>query len=84
MVINTFGDSRRIILETIVALKDGSMPIERGMAIAANMKVLNDNINAEVNVAKLSIAADRAGRDFGTVMRLGTKPIFEGQLLEQE
>jgi hypothetical protein len=37
----TFGDTRRLILDTIVSLRDGNMDVNRGMAIAANMKVIS-------------------------------------------
>ena len=59
--INNFGDARRMILQTMIQLRDGEMDISRGMAIAANMKVLNDNIQAEINAAKLSIIANEKG-----------------------
>ena len=35
----TTGDARRLILETIVDLRNGAMPVDRGQAIAANMRV---------------------------------------------
>jgi hypothetical protein len=79
---NTFGDSRSIILETIIALKNKEISTQRGMAIAANMKVLNDSIQVEINAAKLSLHADAAGKDFGEIMRLGTRPVFEQRLIE--
>jgi hypothetical protein len=77
----TFGDARKIILETIIELKAGTMDVSRGMAVAANMKVLNDSIQVEINAAKLSLQAVSAGKDFGDIMRLGTRPVFDGQLL---
>lgn len=69
--INTFGDARRIILETIVDLRSGTMDISRGMAIAANFKVLNDNMQVELNAAKVSMTARQLGHDFGAVMTRG-------------
>ena len=36
--LTTFGDQRRMILDTIMDLRNGSMDVGRGMAIAANMK----------------------------------------------
>ena len=64
----TFGDTRRIILDTIIALRDGHMDVNRGMAIAANMKVLNDSVQVEINQAKMAVAARQAGHDFGRVV----------------
>ena len=82
--ITTFGEGRELICETIQALKSGEMDVGRGMAIAANMKVLNDNIFAEVAVAKMSIVATGVGKEFGEVMRLGTRKMFDGQLIDQK
>lgn len=73
--IRTFGDARAAILETIVALKDGNMDASRGMAIAANFKVLNDNIQAEVAAAKLSIATEGKAHQFGTLIGMGQRLI---------
>ena len=69
----TFGDQRRLILDTILELKNGSMDVSRGMAIAANMKVLNDSVQVEINAAKMAISARQAGHDFGKVVDMGRK-----------
>ena len=69
----TFGDQRRFILDTMMELKNGIMDVNRGMAIAANMKVLNDSVQVEINVAKMSIIARQAGHDFGTIVNMGRK-----------
>jgi len=79
----TFGDARKIILDTLIELKSGAMDISRGMAIAANMKVLNDSIQVEINAAKLSIQAESIGKNFGEIMRLGKRKIFDGELLPE-
>ncbi len=71
----TFGDQRRLILDTILELKNGTMDINRGMAIAANMKVLNDSVQVEINAAKMSILAQTAGHDFGKIVNMGRKLI---------
>ena len=73
--IQTFGDARRLIVDTIMELRNGSMDISRGMAIAANMKVLNDSIQVELNVAKVAILADKHGKDFDGVIRLGKQTL---------
>lgn len=73
--IMTTGDARRMILETIMDLRSGKMPVDRGMAIAANMKVLNDSMSAEVNAAKLAIMASKEGKDFGQVVHMGKRLI---------
>ena len=81
--ITTFGDVRRLLLGTIISLRSGEMDISRGMAIAANMKVLNDSIQVEINAAKMSLLASQTGKDFGDVVRLGTRKVIDGvQLIE--
>lgn len=73
--IATFGDARRMILDTIVGLKNGDMDISRGMAIAANMKVLNDSIQVEINAAKMVLLAEERGHSFGRMVGMGQKLI---------
>ena len=79
--IATFGDARRMILDTIVELRAGTMETGRGMAIAANMKLLNDSIQTEINAAKMVIQAQQAGHNFGRMVGMGQKQIgnSEGQ-----
>lgn len=71
----TFGDTRRAILDTIIALRDDKMDVNRGMAIIAGVKVLNDNVQAEINAAKMALTANQAGHDFGRVVGMGQKMI---------
>lgn len=73
--IATFGDARRMILDTIQELRSGSMDVGRGMAIAANIKVLNDSIQVEINAAKMTIQAQQAGHNFGRIVGMGQKVI---------
>jgi hypothetical protein len=77
----TFGDQRRMILDTIMELKNGTMDVNRGMAIAANMKVLNDSVQVEINTVKMSIHARKEGHDFGRIVGMGQKYI--GNSIEQ-
>ena len=71
----TFGDVRRMILDTIVQLKAGEMDATRGMAIAANMKTLNDNVQVEINAAKLAILTEGRAHNFGRVVGMGQRLI---------
>jgi hypothetical protein len=73
--INSFGDARKFIVQTMIQLRDHEIEVNRGMAIAANMKVLNDSFQAEINAAKLSIIAHEKGHDFGKIARMGTRLI---------
>lgn len=66
-----FGEVRGMIVATMKELRDGSMPVERGMAIAANAKVLNDNVQVEVNAVKVMMLARREGHDFGRIVKMG-------------
>jgi hypothetical protein len=75
----TFGDVRRMIIDTIIGLKNGEVETSRGMAIAANFKVLNDNVQAEINAAKMAIRARECGHDFGRVVGMGQKLIGNSQ-----
>lgn len=71
----TFGDVRRMIVDTIVQLREEKMPASTGMAIAANMKTLNDNIQVEINAAKLALLTEGRAHNFGKVVQMGQKLI---------
>ena len=71
----TCGDARRMILQTIVDLRSNTMDVSRGMAIAANMKVLNDSIFAEVAAAKMALLATGEAHNFGQVVQMGRRVI---------
>ena len=71
----TFGDQRRMILDTIMELRAGTMDVSRGMAIAANMKVLNDSVQVEINAAKMAMSANQAGHNFGRIVGMGQRMI---------
>ena len=73
--LTTFGDVRRMILNTIVALRDDKMDVSRGMAIAANFKVLNDNIQVEINAAKMALASKNEAHNFGRIVGMGQRLI---------
>lgn len=77
----TFGDVRRMMLDTIIALRDDKMDVSRGMAIAANFKVLNDNIQTEINAAKMSLASKDEVHNFGRIVGMGQR--FIGNSSEQ-
>jgi len=70
---NTFADVRRGILDTIAELRNGTMDVSRGMAIAANVKVLNDNIQVEINAAKLALQTENRAHSFGRVVGMGRR-----------
>jgi hypothetical protein len=59
----------------MAALKTGALPSDVGMAIAANMKVLNDSITTEINAAKMVMAAKKEGLEFGRLVEMGKRQI---------
>ena len=73
--IASFGDARRMILDTILDLRRGDMSAATGMAIAANMKVLNDSVQVEINAAKLADATEGKAHNFGRVVAMGQRLI---------
>ena len=73
----TFADVRKMILDTIVALQSDDLDVSRGMAIAANFKVLNDNIFAEIAATKLALATEGKAHTFGQVVRMGQRMIIQ-------
>lgn len=78
----TFGDVRRMILQTITELREEKMDVGRGMAIAANFKVLNDNVQVEINAAKMAHLTKDEANNFGKVVGMGQRLIgnTQGQL----
>jgi hypothetical protein len=77
--LSSFGDARRFILQTMLDVRNGDIGTNQAMAIAANMKVLNDNIQTEINYAKIAMQAKEKGHDFGKIVRMGTKLIGESE-----
>lgn len=71
----TFGDVRRMIIDTIADLRNQKIDATRGMAIAANMKVLNDNIQVEINAAKMALATEDKAHSFGRIVGMGQRLI---------
>jgi hypothetical protein len=69
----TFGDARRMILQTIADLRNGNIEVNKAMAIAANMKVLNDSVQVEINAAKLAMITEGKANNFGRVVGMGQK-----------
>lgn len=63
-------------------IRDGGLDVSQGMAMAANFKVLNDNINAEINAAKLSLLTENSAHSFGKVVSMGRR-LINNQTQEQ-
>lgn len=71
----TFGDARRMILQTIADLRNGNIEVNKAMAIAANMKVLNDSVQVEINASKLAMQTEGRAHNFGRVIGMGQRLI---------
>jgi hypothetical protein len=74
----TFGDVRRIIIDTVIKVRNGDMGTSQGMTIAALMKSLTDNVQVEINAAKLAIQTEDKANNFGRVVGMGQRLIGNG------
>lgn len=70
-VIRTSGDLRRILAQTIVDIKDGSLSVDKGMAIASISKEITSSLQAEINVAKVRVAMLQTGKSVGELTHIG-------------
>lgn len=75
-IVENFGDARRLILQTMMQVRDGEIPVSTAMAMAANMKELNNNIQMEVNQAKVWLLAEERGHAFGKIVKMGMNSII--------
>jgi hypothetical protein len=75
--VNTFGDVRRLIIETIMGVRDGGLNPGQGAVMAANFKELNNNIQCEINATKVSLLTEGKAHKFGNVVRMGTRLIAD-------
>lgn len=73
--VRTFGDVRRLLVETLVNLQNREIDVSRAMAIAATVKVLNENVQVEINAAKLALATEGRAHAFGRVVGMGRRLI---------
>lgn len=70
-VITTSGDIRRLIAQTMVDVKNGNLPVERGLCVAALAKEITGSLQAEVNVAKVRVSMLATGKSMGELTNLG-------------
>lgn len=71
----TDGDVRRLILETIMGVRDGSLDVSQGAVMAQNFKELNANMSNSINLAKLALNVEATGRKFVNTIRLGQQEV---------
>jgi hypothetical protein len=70
-IIRTSGDVRRILAQTMIDVKDGSLEVSRGLAVASLAKELNNNLQVEVNIAKVRVSVAASGKNMGEVTEMG-------------
>jgi len=73
--IMTFGDTRRIIIDTVLQVRSGTMTPSQGAAVAGLMDALVKNVQVEINAAKLAIQTEGKAHNFGRVVGMGQRLI---------
>ena len=73
--IMTFGDTRRVIIDTILQVRSGTMSASQGAAVAGLMDALVKNVQVEINAAKMAIATEGKAHNFGRVVGMGQRLI---------
>lgn len=69
------GEVRRLILETIVGVRDGSLDTAQGTAMFAGFKELNASMNTSIASAKLSLQLEATGRKFINTVQIGRQEL---------
>jgi hypothetical protein len=69
------GEVRTLILETIVGVRDGSVDVAQGSAMASLFKELNSSMLVSINAAKLSLQMEESGRKFIKTLSMGRQEI---------
>ncbi len=70
-IISTSGDVRRLIAESMQAVRNGTMDTGKAQAIAALAKELTSSMQAEVNVAKVNMLLRKEGMAFQNIRHMG-------------
>lgn len=76
--IMTFGDTRRIIIDTVLQVRSGTMTASQGAAVAGLMDALVKNVQVEINAAKMALATEGKAHNFGRVVGMGQRLIGNG------
>lgn len=74
-VIETTGDVRRTLAQTMVDVRTGAISVDKALAVAALSKALTDSIQSEVNVAKVRVSMLQGGNNIGKLTELGRMTI---------
>lgn len=70
-IIRTSGDIRRLLAQTMVGVGNGSMAVDRGLALAALSKAITESMQTEVNIAKVRVAMLQGGHKLAELTELG-------------
>jgi hypothetical protein len=70
------GEVRTLILETIVGIRDGSLGVQEGQAMAGLFKELNSSMAVSIQAAKLSLQMEQTGRKFVDTLHLGRQEVI--------
>lgn len=73
--IMTFGDTRRIIIDTVLQVRNGTMSASQGSAVAGLMDALVKNVQVEINAAKMALATEGKAHNFGRIVGMGQRLI---------
>jgi len=76
--IMTFGDTRRIIIDTVLQVRSGTMSASQGTAVAGLMDALVKNVQVEINAAKMALATEGKAHNFGRIVGMGQRLIGNG------
>ena len=75
--IETSGDLRRVLAQSISDIRTKKMDVDQGKAVAMLAKEINSSIQTEVNVAKVRQYMLDIGHDLGKVTHLGKLVVSE-------
>lgn len=76
--IMTFGDTRRIIIDTVPQVRSGTLSAAQGAAVADLMDALVKNVQVEINAAKMALATEGKAHNFGRIVGMGQRLIGNG------
>ena len=73
--IMSFGDLRRAIIGDIAAVRNRTMTVAEAGAIGCLYKELHNNIQTEINAAKMALATEGKAHSFGNIVGMGRRLI---------
>ena len=77
--VNTQGDLRRIVANSLLALARKEISATDVEAMAKGLDSISNSLNAEIKVAKATIELRGQGGDLGKISQLGRMIIGDGE-----